>query len=84
MAKINIIIPAYNARATIKRALASIACQTLIKDIKTTIVNDGGESYHDIVRQFKPLIEIEEYDLEINKGVAYARQYGIDKRKPRI
>lgn len=79
MAKIDIIIPAYNAKATIQRALASIACQTLVDDIKTTIINDGGESYHDIVRRFKSLMEIDEYDLETNKGVAYARQYGINK-----
>ena len=75
---IDIIIPAYNSQDTIIRTLSSIAMQLNRDEIKVTIVNDGGESYRDIVKIFEPLIDIQEIGYKTNRGPGYARQYGID------
>lgn len=75
---IDVIIPAYNSQDTIIRTLASIAMQLNRKELKVTIVNDGGKDYKDIVEIFKPLIDIQEIGYEENKGPGYARQFGID------
>ena len=53
---IDVIIPAYNAHETIIRTLSSIAMQLNRKDLKVTIVNDGGKNYNDIVNIFLPLL----------------------------
>ena len=75
---VDIIIPAYNAHNTIYKCLASILEQTTLDNIKVTIVNDGGNSYKDIINMFKNYIDISEITLEENKGPGCARQYGID------
>lgn len=78
---IDVIIPAYNSQDTIIRTLSSIAMQLNRKELKVTIVNDGGNDYKDIVEIFKPLIDIQEIGYEENRGPGYARQYGIDHTK---
>lgn len=78
---IDVIIPAYNSQDTIIRTLSSIAMQLNRKDLKVTIVNDGGKDYKEIVEIFKPLIDIQEIGYETNRGPGYARQYGIDNTK---
>lgn len=75
---IDVIIPAYNSQDTIIRTLSSIAMQLNRKELKVTIVNDGGKDYKEIVETFKPLIDIQEIGYETNRGPGYARQYGID------
>lgn len=76
---INIIIPAYKAQSTIIRTLSSIAIQSLIKEIKVTIVNDAdGIGYKKYVDMFKPYMDIEEIAMKENGGPGDARQYGID------
>ena len=75
---IDIIIPAYNSHETIIRTLSSIAMQLNKKELKVTIVNDGGKNYKEIVDIFKPLINVQEIGYKENKGPGYARQYGID------
>lgn len=75
---IDIIIPAYNSHETIIRTLASIVMQLNRKELKVTIVNDGGKDYKEIVNQFKSFIDIQELNYGENRGVGYARQYGID------
>ena len=39
--KIDLIIPAYKATKTIGQALASVAIQNIVKDIKVTVIVDG-------------------------------------------
>ena len=75
---IDVIIPAYNSQDTIIRTLSSIAMQLNRKELKVTIVNDGGKDYKEIVKIFEPLIDIQEIGYEENRGPGYARQYGID------
>ena len=43
---IDVIIPAYNSHGTIIRTLSSIAMQLNRKELKITIVNDGGKVLH--------------------------------------
>jgi glycosyltransferase involved in cell wall biosynthesis len=74
---IDIIIPAYNSHKTIVDTLRSIAVQTMAKQLRVTIVNDGGEGYGDIMSSF-PEIEISEIKTE-NGGPALARQVGIER-----
>lgn len=78
MTNIDVIIPAYNSQDTIIRTLSSIAMQLNRKELKVTIVNDGGKDYKNIINIFKPLIDIQEIGYEKNMGPGYARQYGID------
>ena len=77
---IDIIIPAFKAHKTIWRAVASIACQTAIKDIKVTIVNDccPDGDYGQVVQAFEPCMDIREIKLPKNSGPGVARQTGID------
>lgn len=78
---IDVIIPAYNSHDTIIRTLSSIAMQLNRKELKVTIVNDGGKDYKEIVNQFLPFLDIKEIGYETNRGPGYARQYGIDNTK---
>ena len=79
--KIDLIIPAYKATKTIGQALASVAIQNIVKDIKVTVIVDGdglNEKYFEIARSFKDLLDLRIQCLKENKGVGFARQYGID------
>lgn len=75
---IDIIIPAYNSQKTIVKTIASIVMQLNKDELKVTIVNDGGKDYKDIVKAFSNFIDIQEIGYKENRGVGYARQYGID------
>lgn len=80
MKKIDVIIPAYNCKDTLGKALSSIAMQSMTDKILVTIVNDGSRdgSYKKIIKAFAPYVEIRELILKENRGCGYARQYGID------
>jgi glycosyltransferase involved in cell wall biosynthesis len=80
--KIDIIIPAYKAQNTITRTLGSIMIQSIVDQVKVTIVNDCDEiGYKNIVNTFKQFVEIEELTLKENGGPGVARQHGIDNTK---
>lgn len=79
MGKIDVIIPAFKAQNTIQRTLASIATQSIVDQVKVTIVNDADSiGYGDIVSRFAPLIDVCEITMSTNGGPGVARQYGID------
>lgn len=76
---IDIIIPAYNAKKTIFKTLASISLQTIKSDLNVYIVNDASlYNYQEEIAFFKNWINIAELTLEKNSGPGIARQYGID------
>ena len=80
--KIDIIIPAYKAQNTITMTLGSIMIQSIVDQVKVTIVNDcDGIGYKNIVNTFKQFVEIEELTLKENGGPGVARQHGIDNTK---
>ena len=77
--KILIIIPAYNAHRTIDATLRSIASQTYRKNLKVYIVNDGSEKDYDrFVKKYQSFLSIVELKLRKNKGLGFARQWGIE------
>ena len=60
MAKISVIIPAYNSEQFIAETLDSLLRQTL-KDIEVVIVNDGStDGTLDVIRQYE-----EKYDIDL-------------------
>lgn len=76
---IDIIIPAYNAKKTIFKTLASIALQTMRNKLRVYIVNDASDyNYQEEIEFFKDIFNITELRLKENKGPGVAREYGID------
>lgn len=77
--KLDIIIPAYKAQESIERTLASIIIQSVIDEVKVTIVNDADTNdYSKIINRYKDLVDIQEIKLLKNGGPGVARQFGID------
>ena len=80
--QIDIIIPVYNSKNTLSRALSSIACQIKIPRCKIYIIDDGSsENYDDIINHFKNYLNIEYKKLDNNYGPGYAREYGMNISK---
>ncbi|HPE08164.1 MAG TPA: glycosyltransferase family 2 protein [Saprospiraceae bacterium] len=79
MKVLDVIIPAYNCRATLPRALASIMTQVLASQIQVIVVDDkSDETYEDIIDSFKPYLDIQLIHLSENVGPGGARQAGLD------
>lgn len=79
---IDIIIPYYKAAATLPRALASVAMQTVLDRITVTIVDDasGDGALADIVERFSGAgMRINTITLDENCGPGHARQVGLDE-----
>lgn len=76
---IDIIIPAYNNHKTIIRTLGSILMQHNVQDVIITIVNDGGESYQEIINIFKPYLNIQEIEYKDNRGPRLCAQLWYGK-----
>ena len=52
--KINIVVPCYNAHATLDRLLSSIAMQTIKDKVRVVLVNDSSErDYSEFITRFK-------------------------------
>ena len=76
---LDIIIPIYNAKATIRRTLYSIATQRNICDFCVYLINDCSDyDYSDEVSLFSKFYDIKELKMKKNGGPGLARQYGID------
>lgn len=66
----------------VKTALLSIAFQRIVDKITLTIIDDcSATDYSSIIDMFSSLIDINYVKLSENKGVGYARQYGINATK---
>ena len=81
MAKVDLIIPAYNAHETLDRTIGSIIMQTVRDDIVVTIADDASPNgaYDDIVQRYSGILKIQSLRLPINGGPGVARQYAIDR-----
>ena len=83
-AGIDVVIPYYNHHSVIGRALASIAQQTIARDVNVVIVNDASSpedmlQLRDIVRGFRDtnlLAAIKIVDVPENMGPGHARAVG--------
>lgn len=81
MAKVSIIIPAYNVENYIAHGIKSCIEQTE-KDIEIIIVDDGStDSTLEIIQQYASEDSRIKYFHQINKGVSTARNLGLDNAK---
>ena len=82
--KIDIVIPAYNVpKEIITRCISSIACQSIVRDVEVTIVDDASDNeyievYEEVKNRFNDIVKINVLRYEINGGPGVARQYGYD------
>jgi len=79
MPKVSVIIPCYNASATIRETLDSLRCQTF-RTFEVIVVNDGstddtGTILGIYTKQFNEKLKI---ITQINKGQAVAKNVGIE------
>ncbi len=76
---IDIIIPIYNGKETIKEALESIRIQKNAPSFNVLLINDHGDyNYDEIVKEYSKYFNIKELYLEKNMGPGGARQNGIE------
>lgn len=80
MSNISVIIPMFNARNTINRAIRSVFCQTYSGSVEVIVINDGStDDSLDLVNGIDQIPS--NYTLQIisqnNKGVSAARNLGI-------
>ena len=76
---IDIIMPVYKAKKTIKRTLESIMYQINSEKFNIYLVNDcDNEDYSEIINIFKPYLNIKELKMAKNGGPGLARQHGVD------
>ena len=76
---ISIIIPAFNAQASIERAVSSVLNQTY-RSIELIVVNDcSSDNTEELLRGFtSKCIKITVIENKTNRGVAAARNQGVD------
>ena len=76
MPKVTVIIPAYNAEETIKRAIESIPRR---EDIQTIVIDDGStDDSAKIAKEYSNKYDNFEYIYEENQGLGHARNYGCE------
>jgi cellulose synthase/poly-beta-1,6-N-acetylglucosamine synthase-like glycosyltransferase len=73
--KVDIIIPAYNAQATISETIDSALAQNYTGEFTVTVVNDGSiDDTEDIIYSYRGRVQT--VRTNINNGVADARNLG--------
>lgn len=82
MKKISVVVPVFNCDYFLQDALDSIVNQTIFEDIEVIMVDDGStdDSKHIIDKYALDFENFYAYHIE-NKGVTFARNYGIDLAK---
>lgn len=79
MAKVSVIIPAYNSEQFISETLDSLVNQTL-QDIEVIIVNDGStDGTQEIIDAYCKEHSIFKSYIKENGGVSKARNYGLER-----
>ncbi len=79
MAKVSVIIPAYNSEQFIAETLDCLVNQTL-KDIEVVIVNDGStDGTQAIIDAYCERYSIFKSYIKENGGVSKARNYGLER-----
>lgn len=78
MAKISVIVPAYNSEQFIGETLENLLNQTL-KDIEIIVVNDGStDGTQNIIDEYCKKSDIFKSYIKENGGVSKARNYGLE------
>ncbi|MBQ8503362.1 MAG: glycosyltransferase family 2 protein [Clostridia bacterium] len=79
MAKISVIVPAYNSEQFIAETLENLLNQTL-KDIEVIVVNDGStDGTQKIIDEYCRKSDIFKSYIKENGGVSKARNYGLER-----
>jgi len=79
IAKLSIVIPAYNAAGTIGRVLDSVMAQNAGGVTEVIIVNDGStDATLSVVEAYREPLNLRIIDLKCNGGLARASATGID------
>ena len=73
-----VVIPAHNSQATLRRALESVAAQTLAPD-KVIVVDDASTDATSQIALSFPGLKIELVRLDRNAGAAGARNQGVER-----
>lgn len=77
--RIDLIIPFYNQKNYLIRALSSVMAQSIAQEIDITIIDDAStEEIDKELDFFKPFLSIQKIHLNRNRGPGYARQLGLD------
>lgn len=80
---INLVIPYYNNKETIERALASIAAQTVRRKLMVTIIDDCStedlNTLNELILTYEKVFPIKYVKTEVNGGPGLTRQVGIDR-----
>lgn len=78
MAKIDLIIPCYNAHDTLIRTLGSVMSQTIRDEIQVILVDDASsKKYNSIVKKVEKYLNIKIIRLKENVGPGKARRLGM-------
>ncbi len=75
MPKFSIIIPTYNRKYLLRKAIESVV-KEYFKEYEIIVVNDGGEDIKELVNNFKN-VDIKLIQYSINKGLPYAKNLGV-------
>jgi glycosyltransferase involved in cell wall biosynthesis len=80
---ISVIIPAYNSKRTIERAINSVLQQTIAPAEILIIDDKSSDETIEIIERIKStsLIQIRLFKNETNHGVSYTRNFGIKESK---
>jgi glycosyltransferase involved in cell wall biosynthesis len=83
--EISVIIPAYNNRPVLERALQALAAQTISRDrYEIVIVDDGStDGTAEMAQRFRGLVQMQ-YLSQANRGRAAARNLGARAARGRI
>lgn len=77
---IDVIVPSYNAHATLRQTLLSVAAQSIADEIDVLVADDcspnGG--YEAILAPLRPWLSVREMTLEEDVGPSLARQRALD------
>jgi cellulose synthase/poly-beta-1,6-N-acetylglucosamine synthase-like glycosyltransferase len=74
--RVSVVIPAYNAAATIAKTLDSVFAQTF-QNLEVVVVNDGSPDTEELERVLQPYFARITYLRQENRGPAAARNAGI-------
>lgn len=78
MVKISVIVPVYNTSKYLKKCLDSLVNQTL-QDIEIIVINDcSTDNSKKIIEEYKKYKNIKIINNNINKGIGYTRNKGLE------
>jgi glycosyltransferase involved in cell wall biosynthesis len=76
--KLSVVLTTHNRAALLKRALVSLACQTLgNEDYEVIVIDDGSsDNTQSVIKQMDSILPIN-YSYQLNSGLASAKNHGL-------